>query len=132
MGTRADFYIRKKNGKMNWKGSQAWDGMPRSIPHYVLGAGTSAAFCHGLYTHLKCHPDVGPTLPSDGWCWPWKNSHTTDFAYVFDERTGKVIVCEWGKPVGSRARITFPEMEVSSERVRKSIESGTSGVIVLG
>jgi hypothetical protein len=79
MGTRADFYVGKE-----WIGSVAWDGYEWSdkpdCP--IVTAKTEDDFRLAVTTMFTPRDDV--TLPEHGWPWPWKDSRTTDFAYVFN------------------------------------------------
>jgi hypothetical protein len=91
MGTRADFYIRegKHLKPEDWKGSIAWDGYPDGIPASLKKATTKQGFTKALGAFLKKRDDA--TYPKEGWPWPWNNSGTTDYGYIF---TGKKVV--WG------------------------------------
>ena len=93
MGTRADFYIGRGDDA-EWLGSIAWDGYPESMPLQLLNAESEHAFRHALECFFKSRDDV--SLPSDGWPWPWETSHTTDYAYAFDE--GAVWASCFGRP----------------------------------
>jgi hypothetical protein len=81
MGTRADFYT-KESESLVWHGSIAWDGYPSGIDDAVKSATTQAAYLDGLASFFKDRDDT--TLPADGWPWPWEDSRTTDYAYIFD------------------------------------------------
>lgn len=81
MGTRADFYI-KKESEMTWLGSIAWDGYPGGVNTEVLEATTESDFKEKLMKFFEDRDDV--TLPENGWPWPWKDSKTTDYAYIFE------------------------------------------------
>jgi hypothetical protein len=91
MGTRADFYIRKE-GKMKWLGSQGLDGYPEGIDDKVLQATTEAEFELSVNEYLRNRNDA--TFPKDGWPWPWNDSRTTDFSYIFED--GKVMASNFG------------------------------------
>jgi hypothetical protein len=100
MGTRADFYEKKKGAELVWLGSIAFDGYPDGIDPKVLKAKHS----HGYKRCLKKffeddREDV--TLPEQGWPWPWDTSEITDCAYCFN---GKRVVAyskdgNWCRPV---------------------------------
>lgn len=92
MGTRADFYVRK-NGQMTWLGSRGWDGYPGGIDKSVLEAKTQKAFKGNVKVFLKAHKDS--TFPREGWPWPWKDSSTTDYAYIYEN--GKVMASCFGR-----------------------------------
>jgi hypothetical protein len=79
MGTRADFYIRKDKD-MEWLGSIGFDGY--EIDDAVAESTTEEGFRNEVKKMLDGRDDS--TLPSDGWPWPWEDSRTTDFAYIFD------------------------------------------------
>lgn len=94
MGTRADFYIRKE-GKMKWLGSQAWDGYPDGIDKKVLSATAEGDFETIVNEYLGARKDA--TFPKDGWPWPWADSRTTDYSYIFEN--GKVMASNFGYPL---------------------------------
>lgn len=108
MGTRADFYIRTPTG-LDWQGSVAWDGYDvdeMKQEHAAQNAGNQScwdvktatseqAFRAALQSYFSHRDDV--TLPAMGWPWPWKDSTTTDRAYVFDG--DKVLRFAWGKGI---------------------------------
>jgi hypothetical protein len=84
MGTRADFYtITGKNlmDPMEWCGSIAWDGNPKGIDENILLATTKEEFKKAIKDTLSKREDF--TSPALGWPWPWEDSNTTDYAYVF-------------------------------------------------
>jgi hypothetical protein len=80
MGTRADFYIGRGPGA-EWLGSVAWDAYPSGLPSELLAATSEDEF-RARVAELASRDDW--TSPSDGWPWPWNDSHTTDYAYAFD------------------------------------------------
>lgn len=94
MGTRADFYIRQ-DGAMKWIGSKAWDGYPEGIKKEILTQTTSEGFEGEVTQYLKQCKDG--TLPEQGWPWPWNDSRTTDYSYIFEN--GKVMASNWGYPL---------------------------------
>lgn len=81
MGTRADFYVEQTDGQLDWLGSIAWDGYPGGLPRGLLGARTESGFRHAVAAELASRNDA--TLPDKGWPWPWDDSHTSDYGYVF-------------------------------------------------
>ena len=93
MGTRADFYIRKDN-QMEWLGSIGWDGYPEGIEEAVISAKNEDDFRYALSEFFK-RDDV--TLPEHGWPWPWDDSKTTDYSYIFEN--GKVMASCFGSPL---------------------------------
>lgn len=115
MGTRADFYSQsgKQLQQKDWIGSIAWDGYPRGIPAQIKKAKTEKEFIKECKKFFKNREDV--SLPKDGWPWPWNDSSTTDYAYVFYK--GNV---SW------RPRI-YPDMT----KIKKvAIGSNKSGLII--
>jgi len=91
MGTRADFYTRKDN-QMKWLGSIAYDGYPDGIDKKVLESKTQEDF--ELNTNDFLLSKDSRTMPEEGWPWPWEDSRTTDFAYIFEN--GKVMASCFG------------------------------------
>ena len=81
MGTRADFYI-KKNKKIEWLGSIAWDGYEIDE---VEDAKSEEEYVKLLTEFLSERNDA--TYKEDGWPWPWNNSKLTDECYVFEHGT---------------------------------------------
>lgn len=94
MGTRADFYIRKE-GKMKWLGSHGWDGYPDGIENKVLAATDETEYEAKVNEYLSARKDA--TFPKDGWPWPWNDSRTTDYSYIFEN--GKVMASNFGYPL---------------------------------
>lgn len=91
MGTRADFYIRKQNS-MEYMGSIAYDGY--EIDDKVLNSTTEESFRENVKAFLDNRDDS--SIPTEhGWPWPWDNSETTDYSYVFID--GKVWASNWGE-----------------------------------
>jgi hypothetical protein len=92
MGTRADFYIETKKG-LEFLGSIGWDGYPSGIDVSVLFSDTGKEYKAAVTKFLAGREDA--SLPKrDGWVWPWENSNTTDYAYVFSK--GKVLCSNFG------------------------------------
>lgn len=81
MGTRADFYIRKDD-KMEWLGSIAWDGYPEGISDEILKSDNEERYRNSVVDMLNKRDDS--TLPNQGWPWPWEDSRTTDFSYIYE------------------------------------------------
>jgi hypothetical protein len=91
MGTRADFYIldESKQKTWEWLGSVAYDGHPSNFITEIESS--SIVEFHNRVTFvLKDREDA--TISSQGWPWPWKTSHTTDYSYVYNVRLGRVVV----------------------------------------
>jgi hypothetical protein len=135
MGSRADFYIGTGE-QAEWLGSVAWDGYEwREQPDCVLSkASTESEFRTAVSDALSARDDA--TLPADGWPWPWDDSNTTDYSYVFND--GKVTAYCFG-----RLCIKNDEGEESTEddktadfpnmSARKNVQWGKkSGVMLLG
>lgn len=158
MGTRADFY-KNTDGVDGWLGSTAWDGYPEGIvPHVeetevsfggreinktgewpegegLLDAKTESEFIERVERFFQYRDDV--SLPADGWPWPWEDSGTTDYAYVWTEHGVRVYSFgsppqtyedEEPNPHGHDDVRSFPDMS----EVQKVTFGGRSGVIILG
>lgn len=135
MGTRADFYVGRGESA-EWLGSVAFDGYPdRRLPELECAdeAGYRAAVAKILEADHATHP-------SDGWPWPWLDSHTTDYAYAFDG--GDVWTSNFGYRWLTRAealdherdddeepkRTVFPNM-----KDRQNVTFGRrSGILIFG
>lgn len=91
MGTRADFYTRNEKS-MEYLGSIAFDGY--EIDDNVLQAKTEQSFREELAKFFSDRNDY--SVPEQhGWPWPWNDSRTTDYSYVFEN--GKVLASNWGR-----------------------------------
>ena len=141
MGTRADFYVG--TGKhAEWIGSLAWDGYPwnprsqAGIPPELLACTTERDYRTRVAYLLEHRDDQDGTVPSDGWPWPWNDSHTTDYAYMFVD--GKVLASYFGstpfdpqlpEPENPDKRgVSFPNMQK-----RKRVSLGKrSGIMMYG
>jgi hypothetical protein len=86
MSTRADFYIKKSDNKLEWLGSIAFDGYDIGV---IEKAKTEIEFKKYLNEFFEGRNDV--TLPSQGWPWPWNNSKLTDECYVWITDTGTFL-----------------------------------------
>jgi len=115
MGTRADFYIRKNN-QMKWLGSKGYDGYPDGIDGKVLAATEEVDYETKVVVFLKEENDA--TFPEQGWPWPWNDSCTTDYAYIFENN--KVLASCFGGPL-------FDPQQSDEER-----ESENSNVLPAG
>jgi hypothetical protein len=132
MGTRADLYVGRGE-QAEWLGSIAWDG--DWIPESISQAKTESGYRTAVTEFLASRDDG--TVPSDGWPWPWDDSHTTDYAYAFDDgQTWAAIFGDCWYPArdkppeyeGKRNECVFPNM-----KARKKVTYGKrSGVIILG
>lgn len=157
MGTRADFWVGRESAD-GWLGSIAWDGYPEGItPHdaemvrgimgrlqhkdgewpeggHLFQAKTEAEFRERVERFFQYREDV--TRPADGWPWPWEDSRTTDYAYVWEN--GRVVIYGFGALlVGDddetyeqrcARKVEFPDMKAVQRVV---LGSSRSGVIVL-
>ena len=104
MGTRADFYVGHE-----WLGSLGFDGYrihemeekhaAKSDDNRhcwsIKTATTEAAYREAVANLLRINDDA--STPEHGWPWPWKDSCTTDRAYVFDG--SKTVAYAWGKEI---------------------------------
>lgn len=99
MGTRADFYVETKKG-LEYLGSIGWDGGPNGMDFGVLHADSAKEYKDAVIKFLNSREDA--SLPKrDGWPWPWENSNTTDYAYIF--KKGEVFASHFGSPLFSAA-----------------------------
>lgn len=133
MGTRADFYVGT-GAKAEWIGSMAWDGYPDGRPSEVIKATTAEDFRREVGV-LSLNEDF--TTPEQGWPWPWKNSHLTDYSYAYED--GKVwATCfgyDWFDPLQPQPeqeeteekKTIFPEMTGYSAKAG----SARSGIMVI-
>lgn len=147
MGTRADYYIKSKNNKLKWIGSTGWDGYPEGMELSLLRSNSLEVFQSEFKKHIETRDDF--TSPKDGWPWPWDDSRTTDYAYIFDVNEGKVSVSCFNSglfdPLKYRKckdngkyklinnainKIIFPNMKVKRNAI--SLDSKKSGLIVIG
>lgn len=97
MGTRADFYIRDicQDQFMYWLGSIGWDGYPEGIDKKILKAVDLEAFKTAVG---DCLSREDGTCAKEGWPWPWEDSNTTDYSYVFDMTDNLVYISCFGSP----------------------------------
>lgn len=93
MGTRADFYENKDSSE-GWLGSVAWDGYPDGVPAPVMEATSYDEFRTAVALILT--EEKSASTPATGWPWPWDDSQTTDYAYVWSDDGVKVY--EYGRP----------------------------------
>jgi len=91
MGTRADFYYEKEDKSLEWLGSIGWDGYPSGINDAVKQATDLQQYIEAVKAQIT--EDRG-TFPEQGWPWPWEDSCTTDYSYVFKD--GKTWGSNWG------------------------------------
>lgn len=135
MGTRADFYVGR-GVEAEWIGSIAWDGYPGGLKDTGIVKATTEAQWRELVAEMLKARDDG-TTPDQGWPWPWENSHTTDYAYAFEN--GRVYgSCFGHKWFDARRRepedhgddkpTVFPDM-----KARQKVTLGKrSGVLIIG
>ena len=129
MGTRADFYVGL-GVEAEWLGSIAWDGY--KIPNEVMQAQDESDYRSAVRLFIASRDDG--TTPDDGWPWPWDDSGTTDFAYMWTDE--KVHIFDFGHAVDEidddydddAPKAPFPDMSGG-----KGVTFGPrSGIIVLG
>lgn len=119
MGTRADFYIGRGQDA-EWLGSVAWDGYEWAEDEdcALMTAKTPGEFRAAVAAIEAERDDF--TTPAEGWPWPWDDSNTTDYAYVFHD--GAVEI--------PRDRVEWlPNMAA-----RKNVQWGSKkgGILVVG
>lgn len=124
MGTRADFYIG--HGKdAEWLGSVAWDGYEWSEPDNDLANATTPEAFRAAVAEIAKHRDDF-TDPSQGWPWPWKDSRTTDWAYMLID--GAVRAYCFGESIIDDSPGDFPDMSAV-----QNVDFGArSGIIIVG
>lgn len=144
MGTRADFYV----GQV-WLGSLAFDGYRvHEMKEEHASSNEDSACCWAVKTAttelgyrdavtklLAINDDA--SLPAHGWPWPWKDSRTTDYAYVFNGSQTKCFA--WGKEIvlgedgktteGSEPESGWPDMTAVQNVV---VGTKRDGVIIIG
>lgn len=97
MGTRADFYIMDHDGSLEWLGSVSQDGGIVHIPAEILICGNETIFEESVEDFITTRGERG-ILKSiqEEWPWPWADSRLTDYSYIFNVCTGKVLVSMFG------------------------------------
>lgn len=107
MGTRADFYVGTGE-KAEWLGSIPMDGHPDGNPLDIVPCVNEDGYRRLVAEVIHDH---NGSTPKDGWPWPWEDSHTTDYAYAFED--GAVLVScfgrAWGPAVYYEAAARFQE-----------------------
>lgn len=94
MGTRADFYI-EKNKNLTYLGSIAWDGYPicnnklNTDLKSIIVAKKEDTYKNEVLKLITKRED-GSLPERDGWPWPWDDSNTTDYSYIF---TNNKVMC---------------------------------------
>jgi hypothetical protein len=133
MGTRADFYIGSGN-EAEWLGSVAWDGYQWASEGTLIDAKTEDIFRLEVEKIKSERDDF--THPDMGWPWPWDDSNTTDYAYMFDGDKVRVFAFGGEQFINDDGEIDyqdgkfdgFPDMSS-----RKNVAFGNrSGIIVIG
>jgi len=82
MGTKADFYVGTRLGA-EWVGSVGYDGHPdRDLRRRLSRVRTERGFRSSVAALLS-EPRREPTLPGEGWPWPWEDSHCSDYVYAY-------------------------------------------------
>lgn len=116
MGVRADFYVRTSiddplcdgmvgTAPVRWIGSMGNSGNPAFVSDFIIGA-----FLHGMSPLEDVENQVRQyllmnecgTVMEMGWPWPWKDSTTTDMAYILyedDDRRIEVDAYYFGTPI---------------------------------
>jgi hypothetical protein len=130
MGTRADFYIGQGQDA-EWLGSVGFDGCDwvNDPTSDLMLAKSPDEFRAAVVIIQAERRDF--TAPEDGWPWPWENSKTTDYAYVFYE--GKTNVYSFGHEITlnddqeikdeSPKVDWFPDMK-SRQNIQYGVKSG--------
>lgn len=117
MGTRAGFYIGR-GPNAEWLGSVGWDGYEWEHNRSLLRRAKTAEEFRSAVAKIQANRDDF-TSPAEGWPWPWDDSNTTDYAYVFSD--GAVLIPQG--PVD-----WFPNMAS-----RRKLQTGKkSGLLVVG
>jgi hypothetical protein len=107
MGTRADFYIGR-GPNAEWLGSVAWDGDEwEKKKSRLMRATTADAFRAEVAAIANQREDF--TSPTEGWPWPWDDSNTTDYAYVFHDGTVEIPRedVDWFPNMASRKNVQW-------------------------
>lgn len=80
----------KEDGSLEWVGSYGWDGYPGGVPKKMglLTVKNETDYRANILEFLEEHD--GYIADKHGWPWPWDNSGTTDYYYIFHE--GRVLV----------------------------------------
>jgi hypothetical protein len=140
MGTRADFYIGRGE-QAEWLGSIAWDGYPDGIPIDIVRPQNSGYHSEQDYrdsVKIFLNETDHATKPEQGWPWPWATSHTTDYAYAWED--GIVWACCFGHrwyhandpalndDETEAKEAVFPDM---SDRMNAVMSGKRSGLIVV-
>jgi hypothetical protein len=127
MGTRADYYIRRRNGTLEYQGSTAWDGYPTDNNLIPL----IRAYDITTYVHVLGDMSSNRDDWSDEWPWPWANSTTTDYQYVWDVTTSSVFIYNWGDLVtGGVTSINITEWPDMNTDTQAMVGSTRSGILV--
>lgn len=116
MGTRADFYVGIGENA-EWIGSTSYDGDPRGWGTHPLRARTEAEFRAAVEQMLSDDRAV-VTRPSEGWPWPWEDSHTTDWAYAWDPERGLAAMSK------GKRWTTLAEYEADSDHPHHGSDRG--------
>lgn len=95
VGTRADYYAACRGKPPEWLGSTAWDGTPETILPHLAPCTKKYYFLKNLKHLLESRDDS--TMPNQGWPWPWEDSKTTDYTYMY--YNGKIYIRHFDSPV---------------------------------
>lgn len=103
MGFRADFYLERGIDAV-WLGSLRKNGAPKNLERVLYGIDNSCQYLRAVRFAVESGDGV---LPSEGWPWPYKSSHDTDYTYTFAGK--KLWVSCYGSPW-----VHFGQMDFSS------------------
>lgn len=106
MPTRADFWVGEGEDA-EWLGSIPWDGYPDGIEQRIIAASTESEYRTEVTLFLTSSNDT--TMPDQGWPWPWSDSRTTDYAYLWLD--GRV----WASHFGDAMFLVQPELDDHGE-----------------
>lgn len=142
MGTRADYYVCTGDGPegLEWIGSTAYDGHPEWFGRFAPGARARTESGFRRAVAKRCRAEDG-TTPDMGWPWPWDDSTTTDYAYIFNGH--RVFFSNFGRRLltldevingaddgDEKLKDFFPDM--SAKRAIAAPGSNRSGILVVG
>ena len=114
MGTRSDYYVKRKSGTLEWIGSlefngwrvdKTWKGDKTDpLVLKIRKAKTAKDFRKTVkrlldaewnrLIEMNYNPTSAVFYPDGGWPWLWATSATTDYTYVFER--GKLVVFDHG------------------------------------
>lgn len=142
MGTRADFYIKEKE-KTIFLGSTLWDGYPNGIieDYKILSIKNDKDFKSKISKMIvEKEGNLGK------WCFPWDDSKTTDYTYIFNCEDNKIYAsCYGSKPIllenykgdefeddyDKEKSKKLKKLDFEFPDMRDKYEKGKSGFIIL-